>query len=539
MTVARRIHGAAYWSRAGRILLVRMKRFSRRKLLTSAASTIVLSGLPRAAAQTPRPGINVVPIEFGTTKMVFCDWWFVEAGFGLAFTQAQQAANHYRPMFMPYGVRLRVARPTLTERPVIVPDQPADGITMGGYCTMLKDGGKYRLWYESYLPLAHEDEDARICYAESDDGFTWRKPKLGIYEYQGTKDNNLVYNHGHGATIFLDPSAKPDERYKMIHLDAVPLQMVNGKQMNAFVFGAVSADGIHWKRLPEPLIKHTSDTQSVAQYDSVTRKYVAYLRGWDPQSRAGYGGRRMVMRTESPEFGNFPEPAMVLSLGPEDPPDADIYTNAYRQWPGAGRAYLMIPAIYHRGTDNVDLRLAVSHDGTRWHFPEREPFLQVGEPGFGYEGTVYAGAGTVPIGKNTWAFPVSRYHRSHNMGFQPTEEHPRQGGIWLAMLREDGFITLEAETRGECWTQPATFTGSRLLVNCWGLTGSRVAVEITSADGEPMPGFALDDCDGLTGEQLWGPMTWKGSSDVSALREKLVRIRFVLNRVRLHAFQFA
>jgi hypothetical protein len=516
-----------------------MHRFSRRKLLTSAASSAALACLPVASAQTPRPGINVLPIEFGSTKMVFCDWWFVEAGFGLAFTQAQQAANNNRPMFMPYGVRLRVARPTLSERPVIVPDHPADGVTMGGYCTLLKDGGKYRLWYESYLPLEHEDENARICYAESDDGFTWTKPNVGIYEYQGSKANNLVYSHGHGATIFIDPAAKPNERYKMTHLDAVPLQMVNGKQMNAFLFGAVSPDGIRWTRLKEPLIKHTSDTQSVAQYDPVTKKYVAYLRGWDPQTRAGYGGRRMVMRTESPEFADFPEPAMVLSLGPEDPPDADIYTNAFRQWPGAGRAYLMIPAIYHRATDTVDLRLAVSHDGVRWHFPDREPFLSVGEPGSGYEGSIYAGAGTVPLGNGMWAFPVTRFHKTHNMGFQPTAQHPRQGGISLAMLPEDGFVALEAESRGECWTQPATFTGSRLLLNCWGLTGSRVAVEITTADGEPLPGFALDDCAGLSGDQLRAPMTWKGSSDVSALRGKLVRIRFSLNRIRLHAFQFA
>jgi hypothetical protein len=516
-----------------------MHGFSRRKFVQAAAAAAASSLLPGTAAQTPRPGINILPIEFGSTKMVFCDWWFVEAGFGLGFTQAQQAANGQRPMFMPYGVHLRMAKPILTGGPVIVPDRPTDGLTMGGYCTLLKDGGKFRLWYESYQPLQPNDEDAKICYAESDDCFTWKKPNLGLFEYQGSKGNNLVYNHGHGATIFIDPTAQADQRYKMVHLDAVPLQLVNGKQMNAFVFGAVSPDGISWKRLTEPLIKHTSDTQSVCQYDPVTRKYVAYLRGWDPQSRAGYGGRRIVVRTESAEFGNFPEPSMVLSLGPEDPPDADIYTNAYRQWPGAGRAYLMIPAIYHRASDDVDLRLAVSHDGVRWHFPEREALLPVGEPGSGYEGAVYAGNGTVPIANNMWAFPVSRYHRSHNMAFHPTPEHPSQGGISLAMLREDGFITLEAEAAGECWTQPATFQGSRLLINSWGLTGARVAIEITDADGTPYPGYSLPECDGLMGEHLWSPMTWKGSADVSALRGKLMRVRFALNRVRLHAFQFA
>ncbi len=471
--------------------------------------------------------------------MVFCDWWFIDAGYGLPFTAVQQQANGARPMFMPYGVRLRPAKPILSEQPVIAPDIPTDGITMGGYTTLLKDGGKYRLWYESYQPLAKGDEDAKICYAESDDGYHWTKPNLGLFEYQGSKNNNLVYNNGHGATVFIDPSAKPDERYKLIHLDRVPLQMVNGKQMNAFVFGAVSPDGIRWKRLPQPLIRHTSDTQSVCEYDEAKRKYVAYLRAWEPQTRAGYGGRRILVRTESPEFGNFPEPVPVLALGPEDPPDADIYTSAYQRWPDAAHAYVMIPAIYHRASDHVDLRLAVSHDGVRWSFPQREPFVAVGEPGSGVEGTLYAGHGTIPVGTGTWAFPVARYHRTHNMGFQPTPEHPHQGGLWLATLPEDGYITLEAEAEGEVWTQPATFDGERLLINSWGLTGARVKVEITDADGQPFPGFSLADCDGVPGASLSSPVTWKGNTDVSSMRGKLVRVRFALSRVRLHAFRFA
>jgi hypothetical protein len=502
-----------------------MSRFlpTRRALLGAAAS---LPFLKSASAQTPKPKVKVLPIEFGAEKMVFCDWWFVEAGYGLAFTAAQQEANRARPVFMPYGVRLRPGKPILSEKPILLPDVPTDGITMGAYCTLLKDGGKYRLWYESYQPSAKGDADANISYAESDDGFSWTK-------------KNVVYNNGHGATIFIDPIAKSDERYKMIHLDRAPLQIVNGKQINAFVFGAVSPDGIHWRRLPDPVIKHTSDTQSVAAYDPDLKKYVAYLRAWEPQTRAGYGGRRILVRTESSEFGNFPEPAPVLALGAVDPPDADIYTSAYHRWPGAAKAHLMIPAIYHHATDTVDLRLAVSRDGLRWDLLRDTPFIPVGEPGSGYEGTIYAGCGIVPVGKNMWAFPVARNYRTHNMKFEPTPERPRQGSLWLAMLREDGFMALEAENEGECWTQSATFSGSRMLLNSWGLTGSRVLIELADESGKPFPGYSLAECDGLSGEQLWAPMTWRGKTDLRGLQGKLVRIRFALNRIRVHGFQFA
>ncbi len=517
-----------------------MIQLNRRQFIQGAGGAVsgasLLGGAP---AQTPRPEIHVLPLEFGSDKMVFCDWWFLEAGYGLAFTPSQQRETGNGSTFMPWGIRLRTSRPQVSTKPVLLPDTPADGISMGGYCTLLKDGGKYRLWYESYVADAKNDEDARICYAESDDGFTWKKPNVGIFEDQGSKNNNLVYKHGHGSTIFIDPNANSAERYKMIHLDKVPLQVVNGRQLNAFVFGAVSPDGIHWQRLAQPLIKHTSDTQSVAAYDPVSRKYVAYLRGWEPQTRAGYGGRRIVVRSESAEFGNFSAPSPVLSFGPQDPPDADIYTNAYQQWPGASRAHVMIPAIYHRSSDRVDLRLAVSRDGERWHFTHDDPFVPAGEPGSDHVGMIFAGCGTVPLGKGMWAFPVNLYDGTHNMDFQPTAEHPRQGGVWLAMLREDGFLALEAEAEGECWTQPATFEGSRLLINSWGLTGGRVSIEIADEQGKPFPGYALESCDGLAGDQLWSAMTWRGNSDVSGLRGKLIRLRFRLHRVRLYAFRFA
>ena len=31
-------------------------------------------------------------------------------------------------------------------------------------------------------------------YAESKDGVNWRKPKLGIVEYNGSRENNLVWD---------------------------------------------------------------------------------------------------------------------------------------------------------------------------------------------------------------------------------------------------------------------------------------------------------------------------------------------------------
>jgi hypothetical protein len=516
-----------------------MALFNRRQFLQQAGAAAALSCFHGSSSAQAAPPLRVVPIEFGSEKQVFCDWWFIEAGYGLVSSEAEQRQTHDGSMFMPHGVQLSVARPALSPAAVISPQTPTDGVLMGGYCTLLKDGGRFRLWYESYLPHETNDEEVRICYAESDDGISWKKPNLGLFEYRGSKDNNLVYRHGHGATVFIDPTAKPAERYKLVHLDKVPLQLVNGRQISAFLFGATSPDGISWTRLPEPVLRHTSDTQTVATYDAGLGKYVLYLRGWDPQSLLGYGGRRIVVRSESAEFGNFSEPAPVLALGPQDPPDADIYTNAYQRWPGAARAHLMTPAIFHRSSDRLDLQLAVSRDGIRWQFPQREPFVADGPAGSGAEGAIYAGCGTIAPVIGEWAFPVSCYGNTHNMNFTPTPEQPHIGGIHLARLPEDGYIYLEAKDSGECWTQPASFTGSRLVIHSWGFTGARVAIEITEQNGKPIPGYSLPECDALYGEQHSSTMTWQGKSDLSALRGKLLRVRFVLDRVSLYSFRFA
>ena len=48
--------------------------------------------------------------------------------------------------------------------------------------------GEYRMWYMGQ----GKDRRRRIMYAVSKDGFNWEKPNLGLVEYNGTKNNNIV-----------------------------------------------------------------------------------------------------------------------------------------------------------------------------------------------------------------------------------------------------------------------------------------------------------------------------------------------------------
>ena len=66
--------------------------------------------------------------------------------------------------------------------------------------------------------------DIVACYAESVDGIHWIKPKLGVIDWQGSKENNIVFDKALNTSaidnfmVFRDdnPACPPDMRYKGI-----------------------------------------------------------------------------------------------------------------------------------------------------------------------------------------------------------------------------------------------------------------------------------------------------------------------------------
>ena len=87
---------------------------------------------------------------------------------------------------------------------VFVPDKPWE-TGMGHYFNVVFNGEKYQMYYISHMAISKKEEfnehlegstieilDLYVCYAESEDGIHWIKPSLGLYEYEGSKDNNII-----------------------------------------------------------------------------------------------------------------------------------------------------------------------------------------------------------------------------------------------------------------------------------------------------------------------------------------------------------
>lgn len=120
------------------------------------------------------------------------------------------------------------------------------------YGTVLKIENTFHLWYfgsfgdqRQNIGSGHGRPNCVMCYATSDDGIQWRKPELGLVEFNGSTKNNIVDLPDPGlrpaAAILYEPDdCDPARRYKLAYEATV-----DGKARFCVAF---SEDGLHWTR---------------------------------------------------------------------------------------------------------------------------------------------------------------------------------------------------------------------------------------------------------------------------------------------------
>ena len=107
------------------------------------------------------------------------------------------------------NVQLRVNSPE-DQRIILSADRPWENMFIAFYLTVIEEDGKLRMWYT----CRDAERYGGVAYAESTDGVHWEKPDLGIVEYKGSKHNNLVGIPSLEGTVFVDPQASPEAKYK-------------------------------------------------------------------------------------------------------------------------------------------------------------------------------------------------------------------------------------------------------------------------------------------------------------------------------------
>ena len=442
-------------------------------------------------------------VNMGSRRELFVDDFWVEAWRG----GARQALHHPQPREI-----------------VLTHDRPWEGNT-SGYHTFFRDGERVRAYYRG--SQANERIGGKrtgsqvVCTAESDDGISWRKPALGLFQFKGSGINNITHSGigTHNFAPFKDthPDCPPDQQYKAL----------GGSKREGGLFAFVSKDGMRWSLMSETpvIVDGKFDSQNLAFWDGMRGEYRAYYRDFKE-------GVRDIKTATSKDFIHWSEGQWLEYPGA---PAEQIYTNQVLPYFRAPHIFLGFPTRYLKDRGQITEGLFMSsRDGNAFH-RWGEAFIRPGlnQDRWGNRCN-YIWHGLIETASDLPGAPneLSLYSTEHY--YEGNANRVRRFA-----LRMDGFVSVNAPlSGGEILTRPLTFDGECLSLNVSTSAAGTMRVEIQDIEGRALAGFALTDCDEIWGDEIERIATWKGSADLSALKGRPVRLRVALHDANLYSFCF-
>ncbi|MBP89633.1 MAG: hypothetical protein CMJ64_23470 [Planctomycetaceae bacterium] len=415
------------------------------------------------------------------------------------------------------GIERRLHHPDPREV-VLKLDQPWEGQTSAYFATV-RDGERVLMYYRGQV--APGSDGQVCCLAESRDGIHFKRVNAGLFEYEGSKENNIVWKGvgAHNFTPFLDsnPDAVAAERFKAVGYSH------HGRGLGIFT----SPDGIHWRELLDhPAITNGAfDSQNLAFWDPLRECYVDF-------HRKGRNGVRDIMTCTSKDFRTWSEPVF---LEYSDTRLEHLYTNGIQRYGRAPHLYIGFPARFVPGRIKVEGReppgvsdaiLISSRDGLhfqRWSNAFIRPST---EPEVWTDRNNYPAWGLIETGPEELSIYWTEHYRHPGMRL-------RRGAI-----RKDGFVSLQSAGKvGEALTRPLLITGDSMEVNYATDATGWIRFELCKADGTPIECFTLYDSETLFGNQLQHTVVWRGGS-LSGLNEQSIRLRIRMENADLYSLRF-
>jgi hypothetical protein len=454
--------------------------------------------------------------------------------------------------------------------PIIPPDEPWEA--MLGWTSVYRDPqtGKHQLWYQAYQERRTEDKVLKnvVCYAESDDGIVWRKPKLGLVPFYEEKDTNIVlvgarggYGERYCNSVVVDPrDPDPQKRYKMAYYDWIPAP---GKDGYSGTHIAFSPDGMHWtkyaggvvvkssfgsKRRPTPFADEPpyveepleggglrrawltpmcmSDALDVF-YDPRREAFVGYGKMWTPWPDGHLAWKHAMGRIESKDFIHWSKPELILTVNDRDPAQIEFHTTPVFFYNGM---YFSLNQILDRSAGSMDAEFMSSRDGIRWDRSFAGTFaIPRGAPGRFDAGSVITN-GTPIILEKEMRFYYGGYRGTAigGVGFNEakTGEKDFHSGIGLAIAPRDRFVAIGVNPLSPVWDQKKNqpkrantighvtlkaldLTGvERITLNADASKGG-VRLEMLNEDGYRLRGFTKEDAVPMVTDDLAHAARWK------------------------------
>jgi hypothetical protein len=400
----------------------------------------------------------------------------------------------------------------------------------GGYVNVARDErtGRFQMWYQEFWRQSPTRYTYGIAYAESDDGLRWKLPRIGKYEFKGTRDNNIVLlgpGNSRAETQWLVEAAPEDRRgYRYILLYNTDARGARGLHLIG------SIDGIEWDPASDVRIAadYTPDTHTSIVWDPRRRTYVAFTRATNIYRE--HGPRRKVARLEHARLWEswplYPENVLL-----PDEADAATAHNYFYGMPVRyyGGLYWGFLWPYRAGED-ITTELAFSRDGRDFHrLPGRPRLIGLG-PGGAWDDGMVLGSGWLEVGDEWWIY-YSGADGPHASGLDPTT------GMGLARVRKEGFVSLGSPAGGGVIvTRMLRWPGGRLEVNADAAKGG-LTVRVLDYDLRPLPEFSAEPSLPIAGDRVRHEVVWRGA-DLGRLEGRAIRLEFTMKGVvDLYAFQ--
>jgi len=371
-----------------------------------------------------------------------------------------------------------------------------------------------------------------VLYAESVDGIHWEKPELGLYTFNDSFRNNIVYDF-HSPSILFDTSESLEStRYKMIGFGS------QGKQRGYCI--ALSGDGLNWRNASDKPVINGGDTVTLMK-NPLTGEYYAYHK----QSHVVRGfSRRTVWLSKSRDFIHWTEPALVLA--PDDQDDTwasgpDQRTEFYNMTVHFSNGLFLgfvsvfrVSAVRNnvqphqsRVDGPVYTEMVYSYDGITWRrFPGRVPVIPNGPPQWD-AGCILGVSNPLITDDEVWMY-YTGINTTHG-GAIPS----KRCVIGRAAWRRDGFVSLNSGIEGLVETTPLQATGSTLTVNA-DASGGELSVDLLDHTGQVISGYGHEHCIPVSTDNICHKIQWNSHGTIPPNRP--IRLRFYCKNVKLFSF---
>lgn len=368
--------------------------------------------------------------------------------------------------------------------------------------------GTYRMYYYGRSDERHGG-DWCICYAESADGIHFVKPSLGMCEFDGNRDNNIIIDknlHPESCQLYVfydeNPNCPEDERYKGITAWDPPKKP--GARNIFRLFTMLSSDGIHFRFGEMITDQGYFDSLNIVMWDEMLGIYRLWARGmhihgmsaadntalgWD-----AIGGKladstakayRDVFYYESKDYKSWTDP---VCLKYDDDEEIHMYTNGIGRYMRAPQIFIGLPTRYiqrEEWTENydelcgratrrpryessnprsglavTDTAFMTSRDGLNFH-RFKQAFMRPGaENPFGW---LYGDCYLTP---HPIVTPCDTLGADDEFSFFAVSGHCiTTAELYRYTLRQDGFVSLHADDEETVVTKPFVYEGDELYAN--------------------------------------------------------------------------